>query len=457
MINRDDLANLKTWLERDDRKPLIIRGARQVGKTYLIRQLAESTSKQCVELNFEKNPQLKTLFTSNDPQSILMQLESYFNITINPDTAILFLDEIQTAPELVAKLRWFYEEMPELPTIATGSLLDFVLEDYQYSMPVGRINYYHLEPLIFSEFINAQGDHKLLQLIKNYQFSETIADVIHQRLLNLVKEYILIGGLPEAVNTWVTKQSFVRVNEVHNNIVATYRDDFAKYPSKISRERLEDILNAVPKMLGKKFKYSLVNRDVQSSTLKNALHLLCTARICHRVIHSSGNGVPLAAESRDKNFKIILLDIGLGSAALGLELHNKTPLNSVQFANQGGLSEQFVGQQLRALYPSYIEPALYYWAREQKTSSAEVDYLIQHGSQVIPIEVKSGSTGSLKSLHLFMYEKKLPLAVRINGDQPSVVDIAVNMQRGEMVKYKLLSIPFYLIGEIHRLIEAMHI
>lgn len=451
---RKALSSLMTWIDSSNRKPVVIRGARQVGKTWIVRQLAQMTGKQLIELNFEKRLSWRDLFVSNDPKEILINLESELNITIDPANSLLFLDEIQAAPELLGKLRWFFEEMPILPVAAAGSLLEFTLAEHSFSMPVGRISYLHVEPFSFEEFLVEQGYEKLYEFILSWQWDRAIATTIHEQLMGYMKEYLMIGGMPEAVVSWREQRSLDLVAQIHHALLTTYRDDFAKYSGRISPERLDEVLTTVPKSLGEKFVFSQVNKNASSETLKKALQLLCMARVCHKVYATHGNGVPLGADIKASYFKVIFLDVGLASSLLDIKLHQIKQLDALTLVNKGGLSEQVVGQLLRTLEPNYKEPHLYYWLREQKGSSAEIDYLLQHEGRIIPLEVKSGSTGSLKSLHYFMHLKGLPQAVRINADLPSITNVNVKIHSGETTRYQLLSIPFYLMGQLHRLLQA---
>ncbi|HQZ87651.1 MAG TPA: AAA family ATPase [Gammaproteobacteria bacterium] len=454
-MERSLLSYLVSWINSEDRKPLIVRGARQVGKTWLVRHLASTCNKTLLEINFEKKLSLVSLFESNDPKHILLNLSAHFNQQIEPGNCLLFLDEIQAAPAIFSKLRWFAEDMPELPVIAAGSLLEFLLAEHSFSMPVGRISYMHLEPLSFEEFLLAHGKKILNNYLLEYNLTTEIPLALHEQLILMFKEYLIVGGLPAAVKSWVKEQSLVKINQIQNDLLTTYRDDFSKYKGRIEIERMDEVMSAIPKMLGKKFVYSRVNPDISATTFKQVIALLNKARISHRVLNCSANGVPLAAEIKEKIFKEIYLDTGLCSATLGLSLNQINEAKDLTLVNQGGLSEQVVGQILRTLNPPYIEPALYYWAREEKGSSAEIDYVIQCGNNIVPIEVKSGSTGTLKSLHLFMALKKLPRAVRINADLPSNTNIKVKLQMGNDVSYKLLSLPFYLVGQLYRLLNEV--
>lgn len=447
------LQNLRDWLGSFDRRPLVIRGARQVGKTWLCRQLASTENKQLFELNFEKRPEWVAHFNSNDPIEILSNLEAAFGNRIDPKNSILFLDEVQAFPELLAKLRWFAEDLPELPVIAAGSLLDFVLEEHDFSMPVGRIHYFHLEPMSFEEFLHARAKPVLAERLEQLSWNQDLPAQLHEDLLKLFREYLIVGGMPAAVNSWVREQSLVAVNRVHHNLLGTYRDDFAKYRKRLDPSRLEETMTAIPRMVGSKFVYRSVNPDVPNRDIKEALDLLSKARIASKAYSSAGNGVPLGSELRQKFFKVLFIDTGLCNAALGLSLNHIREASDLTLVYEGGVAEQIVGQALRTVSPPYIEPTLYYWQRNDPKSGAEIDYLIQHADKVIPIEVKAGATGSLKSLHQFMQRKGLSLAVRFNSQPPSITPVAVKDHTGALIEYTLLSLPLYLTGQIHRLID----
>jgi uncharacterized protein len=452
-MKRDQSSFLIKWLKSTDRKPLIIRGARQVGKTWLIRDLCQSQQKQLIELNFEKRPDLVSLFRSNDPQEIMMNITASIGTKIDAANSLLFLDEIQSAPHLLEKLRWFAEDMPELPVVAAGSLLDFALREHHFSMPVGRIGYMYLEPLSFEEFLDAIQQQELRIYLQNYTWLLTIPEAIHTQLMKLIKEYLLIGGMPVAVSSWSREKNLEAINQLHFDLLATYRDDFTKYNGRLSPDRLEDIMNSIPRQLGKKFVYKNANSEATSSSLKQALDLLSKARICHRVMETSANGLPLGAETDDKFSKVIMLDSGLCSASLGLSLFQLNSVSEISLINSGGMAEQLVGQLLRTIIPPYISPSLYYWQRKKRGAEAEIDYVIQHENEIIPIEVKAGTTGTLKSLHQYMKEKKKKIAVRINSGLPIQSSISIKDSEEPCIEYNLLSLPFYLLGQIHRLIK----
>ncbi|MEI6789588.1 MAG: AAA family ATPase [Myxococcaceae bacterium] len=442
-MRRLALDYLVDWLVSDRRLPLVIRGARQVGKTWMIRELAKNSSKELIEFNFESNPQSASLFASNDPKEILLSLSSALGRDIVPKDTVLFLDEIQAVPQLFSKLRWFAEEMPELATVAAGSLLEFVLAEHSFSMPVGRITFMHVEPLSFEEFLLARGKEQLQKYLADFSFKRVIPEALHEQLMTLFKEYTLVGGMPAAVADWCAHQSLMKVGRVHHDLLATYRGDFSKYRNRIALERLEEASFSVPRMLGQKFVFSQVNSGVPSEQVKQAIRLLNLARVCHRISSTGADGVPLASQTKPKFFKEIMLDVGLVCSALGVTLHQLASVSELTLVNSGAIAEQVVGQLLRTLEPFYIEPALFYWQRDERGSEAEVDYVIQYASKIIPVEVKAGKTGTLKSLQLFMKMKNPDLAVRICSAPPRI----------EKRDYVLLSIPFYLCGQLHRLLS----
>lgn len=455
-MHRDVLEDLKTWLASSHRKPLVLRGARQVGKTWLARTLAKESGRILIECNFEKQPELASLFSSNDPKTILMHLESVYHQKIDPHQNLLFLDEIQAFPELLAKLRWFAEDLPELPVVTAGSLLEFVLAEHSFSMPVGRINYCHVEPLSFEEFLQAQGKEASRRFLNQFTLEHPIPEMIHTTLLEAFKEYVIVGGLPAAVASWTSTRSLIELNQIHQDLLNTYHDDFAKYAKKLPLIRLQEVFAKIPILLGEKFAYRKISQEIPSVTIKQALQLLTKAKLCSPVRCSSANGLPLAAEVREREFKMLLIDVGLASTALHLKLSQLPSIHTLNLVNQGGISEQVIGQLLRTMKPFYVEPELYYWAREDKGGNAEIDYLLTHHHHIIPIEVKSGSTGSLKSLHFFMALKKLSFAIRLNTDFPSLTTVNTKTPLSEPVSYRLLSLPMYLTEQIDRLLEVYY-
>ncbi len=451
-MHRSALDYLINWKQKARHKPLVIRGARQVGKSYLVSMFARQHFSDFIELNFEKDPGAVSLF-SGTPQKAIQLLELKYNKPIDIENTLVFLDEIQAAPEVFAKLRYFYEDLPQLHIIAAGSLLDFVLEDHTFSMPVGRIEYLHLGPMTFEEFLAASKKNLLYDFIQTYSVTKDMPDSVHLDLVSLFKTYLIIGGMPEAVLAYLETQSFHESERVKASILGTYEDDFHKYGSRVNHLRILNVFKKLPLMVGEKFKYVNVDRNERAQGIENDLHLLEMARIAFRVKHSACNGVPLGAEANEKKFKLLFLDVGLMASACGLGMLDLEAADDLIMSNSGSLCEQFAGQHLLYSDDCFKKPELYYWVREAKSSSAEVDYIISSGSKIIPIEIKAGKTGRLKSLHQFINEKGIHSAVRINLAKPSVFQDSNKLTGGQTVEYRLLSIPFYLIGQIRRLIH----
>ncbi len=445
---------LTQWLKSKNRKPLILRGARQVGKTWLVRDFAHRHGLSLIELNLERFPHLADLFAGNNPAEILQNIAAELSMTIDPASALLFMDEIQAAPELLGKLRWFKEEMPDLPVIAAGSLLEFALRDYPYSMPVGRITYFYLEQMSFFEFLLACGNEPLYQKLISYELDKDIPRSLHQKCLEFYFRYCLVGGMPEVVQDWVENQDQTSCLKLQQDLLTTFRDDFHKYGGEMNARLLADIMLSVSRQIGSKFVYSRVDPSLKILPVKKAFSLLCQAKVCSKILHTTGNGLPLGAESNEKIFKTLMIDIGLVSAQLGLSAIKSPQERDLFFTNKGGLAEQFVGQQLRSTQTPSTDPQLFYW---QRTGGrlGEIDYILQHGGRVIPVEVKSGPAGKMKSLHQFMAEKKLDLAVRCNLNLPSVEKIRVKTTLGQPVAYRMISIPIYLSEQLPRLIEQI--
>ncbi len=383
-----------------------------------------------------------------------MELGIDLGIRISSDESLLFIDEIQATPQLLAFLRWFKEDMPELPVIAAGSLLDFSLREHDFSMPVGRISYCYAEPVSFYEFLDASGNEILKTSLEAAAESLDLSPRLHQRALELFAEYCLVGGLPEVVAGWLESRDDSRTLRLQRDLVATYRDDFNKYRNRVPAELLRRVMDSVPKQMGGRFIYSHVDIDTGQREIKRCFELLLLARVCHQVEHTAANGLPLGAETNPGLFKTILVDTGLASVQLGLSRLDLRSLDQAVWANKGALAEQFVGQQLRCITPAFEDPRLFYWQRTDG-HQAEIDYIIQKGNLIIPIEVKAGKSGAMKSLHAFMYQKKLRHAIRLDTNQPSVQVIGVKTTTGDTVSYNLLSLPLYMTESIPTGIEHL--
>jgi predicted AAA+ superfamily ATPase len=454
-MQRHQLQFLNNWLQKTNRKPLIIRGARQVGKSTLVELFARQSQKTLRNLNLERHPELSDIFSDKNPEQIIQQIEFLPKMDkIGKDT-LLFLDEIQAVPEAIAALRYFFEDKPELPVIGAGSLLEFALAKHSFSMPVGRIQYLHMGPMTFSEFLLATQEERLHDFISRYEMGQEIGEVVHQRLLTLLRSYYFVGGMPEAVAVFAESRSYKEVSEVHNSIIDTYRDDFPKYSGSRNLNRMLNVFNFAARNVGVKIKYSNISRHDQSVTVKKDIELLAMARVISKVIHSHCSGLPLQADLEEKVYKLLFLDIGLMNAICGLDWRNISQMDEVKLINQGAIAEQFIGQHLQAMLANKPNRELNYWLREGKATNAELDFVIAIGGEIVPIEVKSGATGSLKSLHQFMGSKKARIAVRFDTQLPTMhqIDTAItqNKQR-QQVQYPLMSLPLYLVERLEEIV-----
>lgn len=443
--------HLLAWKDRIGRKPLIVRGARQTGKTYLIEDFAESHFRKFLKVDFEFDIAAKSFFNARDPLKITSELSLYFDTDIEEGNTLLFLDEIQACPEAIAALRYFYEKMPGLHVVAAGSLLDFTLRDFAYSMPVGRIEFLYLHPLSFEEFLLASHP-KMLDCIKSFTLADELNDAIHQKISELLRIFFFVGGMPEAAQSYLENNNFIEVQRIQSSILTTMQNDFAKYGSRKQQDLLRTALHFVPRNIGRKVKYSNVDRYVRSGALKEAFRQLSMSRVIHSVYRSRGNGLPLDAEIVSHSYKSIFLDIGLANNICGLRLTDSHELTTV---NEGGLAEQFIGQELLNLARDFEDARLYYWAREEKNSNAEIDYMLDHQNDIVPVEVKAGKTGSLKSLHMFLHEKRSRIGLRFNMDKPSAGKFNAGVRYKKTsgkVEYTLLSLPLYFVGQSKRLL-----
>ena len=454
-MDRFALDSLKEWHRRPGRKPLILRGARQVGKSYLVRKFAREASLDLLELNLERTPALARLFASNSPAQIVHFLEVHFERDIDPARSLLFLDEVQGAPEVLAALRYFHEEMASLPIVAAGSLLDFALDEPAFTVPVGRIEYLHMGPMGFEEFLRAAGREKLFRFLADYTPGQDVPDVLHAQLMEYLRQFLIVGGMPEVAAAWFEQRSLRSCEAIQQALLAAFRDDFGKYGRHVNQTRICKVFDKLPLLVGKRFRYVQVDRDERSRDLADALQRLCLARVAHRVHHSSSTGVPLGATADDRNFKVLFLDVGLLSSACGLDLSLLAETADLVQVNSGAIAEQFVGQQLLGSLPSHRTPAIHFWSRESRNAQAEVDYVIEVGARVIPVEVKAGKTGTLRSLHVFLREKHLDLGIRLNSEPPSLLPIEVSLPDQSLLRFRLLSLPLYLAGQVRRLAAAL--
>lgn len=402
---------LLNWKDEPRRKPLLIRGARQVGKSSAVRQLG-MTFKYFVELNLERQPSLAALFTEDiDVHRICTNISAALAKPIIPGATLLFIDEIQVSKNAIMSLRYFKEEYPELHVIAAGSLLEFALQEIP-SFGVGRIRSLFLYPFSFDEFLNAQGLGIQVGYKKKCNAGNPVNEAVHRQLVEQLRTYYLVGGMPAAVNEWIDTHDYMACSHIHSDIVETYQDDFSKYKKRISPVLLRQVWRSAALQAGKKFVMAEASREVRSSSVREALNLLSLAGLVIPVVHSDGNGVPLGAEANDSFVKYLFVDIGLMQNILQIPSADILLASETELVNKGSVSEIFAGLEMIKYSDCYQHPELYYWQHMSKNANAEVDYLCTKGPQILPVEVKASTRGSMQSLYIFMRKKHLTEAVR---------------------------------------------
>ena len=386
---------LKNWKEGKHRKPLILRGARQVGKTWSLKEFGKNSFESLVLVDLERNSHLARLFDGDlAPARICSDLEVLLGQKITPGKTLLFFDEIQACPRAITALRYFYEEMPELHVVAAGSLLEFALKDA--SFPVGRIQFLNLYPLCFAEYLEAIGNAPAAAAV--LRNPADISPAVHELLRSELKRYLFVGGMPAAVKAYAESGSVKDAFDIQGEITESYRMDFAKYTPQVDRYCLDSVFTALAQSIGHQIKYARLGTGYANPTLKRAFEALCLAHIARKVPSVDPSGLPLGARASAKVFKALMLDVGLMRCLSRMPDDSEFAREDLLAIYRGAMAEQFVGQEMLVSQRG----SLYYWDRPAKSSSAEVDYLAVLDGKIHPVEVKSGATGSLRSLHLFM-------------------------------------------------------
>ncbi len=404
---------LALWRKEKEGKPLLIRGARQVGKSTAIRELAKQFD-HYLEVNFEEQRRVHSLFEGDlNPKELCENLSILYNIPIIPGKTLLFFDEIQACIPAISSLRFFYEKYPELHVIAAGSLLEFALAEIP-SFGVGRIRSLFVYPLSFDEYLTGTGELQLLAAKKRATLERPLAEPIHQKLLNHVKRFLILGGMPEVVASYVQHGDINRCGQVLDDLITSLKADFAKYKKQVPFLRISEVFDSVVGQSGGKFIYTKAATEANHKQIKEAVDLLIMAGLIIPVTHTAANGLPLGAEANPKKRKMMLMDTGIFQRLLGLQISEILFEDDFDTINKGAIAEQYVGLELLKSASCYRQENLYFWHREAKSSNAEVDYVIQQKENIIPIEVKSGKKGSMQSLFLFIEEKKSLKGVRFS-------------------------------------------
>lgn len=402
---------LLQWKDSPRHKPLLIRGARQVGKSTAVRELGKQF-RFFMEINLEKQPDLLQLFPVNiDVKKTCEKLSGTMGIPIVPGETLLFIDEIQVSKEAIMSLRYFKEDFPELHVIAAGSLLEFALEELP-SFGVGRIRSLYMYPFSFDEFLLAQELDLTVSYKKKATSEDSLSEKAHKDLIDQLRSFYLVGGMPAAVTEWIETRSYIEVSHVHTDIIQTYEDDFNKYKKRVSPVLLRQVLRSVALQIGKKFVYAIAARDVHSSVVREALHLLTLAGLITPVKHTDGTGLPLGAEENDSYVKYLFFDLGVMQTMLDIPAADILMASDVDFVNKRGASEMFAGLEMKKYRDCFQKPEMHYWQNTAKGSNAEVDYLRVRSGKVLPVEVKANTQGGMQSLWIFMRKRKLHEAIR---------------------------------------------
>lgn len=447
MFKRKLETDLNKWRKRPGRKPLVLRGARQVGKTSLINEFGKQY-KQYINLNLESKAD-RRLFTEYTDFNTLVQ-QIFFNhnkVLAGKNDTLIFIDEIQEVPEALQALRFFYEQYPEISVIAAGSMLESLfLKDV--SFPVGRVEFLVLRPFSFSEFLEASGEQAALEHLSIIP----TADFAHEKLLSLFHEYVLIGGMPEVISHYINNKDVVALSEVYESLIASYLEDAEKY-SKSDAQTLH-IRHVVSNMFGyagKRIKFEgFGNSSYKSRDMGDALRLIEKAFLIHLVYPVTATQMPVV-QNVSKSPRLHVLDTGLLNYFSGIQ---KEILGSsdISSAYRGLVAEHIVGQEMLSFQNKPLSKLLF-WTREKNTSMAEVDYLFPYKGNLIPIEVKSGGEGKLKSLHLFMDDCWHDIAIRYYGGKPAFNNVKTKVGK----EFRLLSLPYYSVSVIEKYLEQIEV
>lgn len=447
---------LSEWATRPIHKPILLRGARQVGKSTAVRHLGESF-KYYVEINLEKQSNYIDLFKKDlDVTRIVPQMAAMCGTPIVPNETLLFIDEIQESQEAIMALRYFKEDMPNLHVIAAGSLLEFVLDEIP-TFGVGRIHSMYMFPMTFDEFLLANGEQLLLDARGQANIAAPLPTPLHEKLIGLMRTFMLVGGMPESVVKWVQTHDFLQCQEVQDDIITGYEADFPKYKKKVDPQLLIATMKSAAIQATKKFVYSRVPGEYKTAEVKKALDLLIKAGVLVPVTHSSGNGLPLGDEADESIRKILLLDTGLMLRLLNMTMGDTSAITAqiltataADLVNKGPMAEMLAGLELLHYLTPNLHHDLYYWVRQAKNSTAEIDYLLSRDMKVLPFEVKAGVQGGMKSLWDFMREKKLDQAVRCsleNFGKFDYIDAEAEGAVRHVEVYPLYALSQFVMGE----------
>ena len=416
------IEKLKEWKADSDRKPLIIEGARQVGKTWVMKEFGNIAYEKTVYINFDSNSRMAELFSSDlDVERIIMGLELYSDTKIEPENTLIIFDEIQEVPRALSSLKYFYENAPQYHILCAGSLLGIALHQGT-SFPVGKVDFMKLYPLSFREFLLAAGKEKYVALIESEDYE--MLKVFKQDINDYLKQYYFVGGMPEAVNTFVAKKDFNLVRNVQQRILEAYEQDFSKHAPNEYVPKIRMIWNSIPSQLAKenkKFIYGLVREGARAREYESAIMWLTDCGLVHKINRVSAGRLPLKAYEDMKAFKMYMLDVGLLACMSGLSAKILLDGNDLFTEFKGALTEQYVLQQLI----THRDLKIYYYTNE--SGGCEVDFLVDTGEEVVPVEVKAEINLRAKSLRVYSEKFSPKIAIRTSMADYREEDWLVNV------------------------------
>ena len=434
---RDKMNELKKWKNSTTRKPLIIRGARQVGKTWLMKEFGKQCYKKCAYINFDDNSRMDKLFEEDfDLDKIIQGLKIESNVNIEPENTLIILDEIQETPKALKALKYFYENANQYHIVSAGSLLGVAIHEGT-SFPVGKVDFLDLAPLSFFEFLEALGEDNLLQLLKKNDFD--MISVFSSKLKELLKLYYYVGGMPEAVNSYAQNKDLKEVRKIQKRLLEAYEQDFSKHAPSNIVPRIRQLWNNIPTQLAKenkKFIYGLVREGARAREYEIALSWLIDCGLVYQINRVTTSKVPLSAYQDFNAFKLYLLDVGLLSAMSGIDAKTLLEGNDVFEEFKGSLTEQYVLCQLKEC----TDLDVFYWSSD--TGISELDFITQIGKDNVPIEVKASENLQAKSLKTFVQKYETKFNVRTSMSDYRNDDWITN-------------IPLYCIANIEKIKECL--
>lgn len=442
MFRRIALENLREWALKAERKPLVLRGARQVGKTTLVEMFAADFD-HYIYLNLEEKDNAELFATDSTFDDLLAGIFFKAKLPVDSPRTLIFIDEIQTEPKAVQALRYFYEKRPDLYVIAAGSLLESLMGRH-ISFPVGRVEYMALHPCTFVEFLSAIGEEMLVSQVEKVAVPQSL----HSYTLDLFKKYMIIGGLPEVVANYAQYHDMVRLSDVFNALLSGYRDDVEKYAdNRKEQDSIRYILNYGWTSAGHRIQFAkFTNSSFKSADVSNAFRTLEKTLLLELVYPLTSTSFPILPDLK-KSPKLLWLDTGLVNYVAGMQEELLFTIDSDELWN-GDIAEHIVAQELLGATTTFGEKRLF-WVRDARNSQAEVDFVIRYKSHLLPIEVKTGANSKLRSLHLFMEESKENIALRLwNGPMTSDV-----ITRSDGRPFTLYNIPLYYAGHLHTLMQ----